>query len=194
MPGASGFVTRPQLTSTARLSSMSGRRVSASTASDGPFPAGRMSSSTCGHHQRTLSGRAAHRHRRGDCNNLRDRRMLVWGKAVKTVGLQNRPLSPKAIRPTAASMAVAAGAEMKIVQQVLGRVDASMALSTCTSPWPDHLAEKFEAVSAHRLPSQTARNHDLVTTREQKGPARAGRTPLFADLVVHPPGLEPGTH
>ncbi len=67
-------------------------------------------------------------------------------------------------------MAIAAGADVKVVQRMLGHADASMTLNTYAELWPDRFDEVVEAVSAHR--------------------ERA----LSAGLLVHPPGLEPGTH
>ena len=47
-------------------------------------------------------------------------------------------------------MAIAAGADVKVVQRMLGRADASMTLNTCADLWPDRLDEVVDAVSAHR--------------------------------------------
>lgn len=82
--------------------------------------------------------------------NLHNWRNRVWSKAVRTAGLDGRQLSPKALRHTAASMAIAAGADVKVVQRMLGHADASMTLNTYADLWPDRLDEVVEAVSAHR--------------------------------------------
>lgn len=87
---------------------------------------------------------------RGNFVNLHNRRNRVWTKAVQSAGLQGRQLSPKALRHTAASMAIAAGADVKVVQRMLGHADASMTLNTYADLWPDRLDEVAEAVSAHR--------------------------------------------
>lgn len=87
---------------------------------------------------------------RGNYVNLHNWRNRVWTKAVRGAGLENRQLSPKALRHTAASMAIAAGADVKVVQRMLGHADASMTLNTYADLWPDRLDEVAEAVSAHR--------------------------------------------
>lgn len=87
---------------------------------------------------------------RGNYVNLHNWRNRVWTRAVRTAGLENRQLSPKALRHTAASMAIAAGADVKVVQRMLGHADASMTLNTYADLWPDRLDEVAQAVSAHR--------------------------------------------
>jgi integrase len=87
---------------------------------------------------------------RGNYVNLHNWRNRVWSKAVLGAGLQGRQLSPKALRHTAASMAIAAGADVKVVQRMLGHADASMTLNTYADLWRDRLDEVIEAVSAHR--------------------------------------------
>lgn len=82
--------------------------------------------------------------------NLHNWRNRVWSKAVQGAGLQGRQLSPKALRHTAASMAIAAGADVKVIQRMLGHADASMTLNTYADLWPDRLDEVVDAVSAHR--------------------------------------------
>jgi len=57
---------------------------------------------------------------------------------------------PQALRHTAASMAIAAGADVKVVQRMLGHADASMTLNTYADLWPDRLDEVVEAVSRRR--------------------------------------------
>jgi integrase len=82
--------------------------------------------------------------------NVHNWRNRVWGRAVRSAGLENRQLSPKALRHTAASMAIAAGADVKVVQRMLGHADASMTLNTYAELWPDRLDEVADAVSEHR--------------------------------------------
>ena len=50
----------------------------------------------------------------------------------------------------AALMAIAAGADVKVVQKMLGHADASMTLNTYADLWPDRLDEVTIAVSLHR--------------------------------------------
>ena len=47
-------------------------------------------------------------------------------------------------------MAIAAGADVKVVQRMLGHADASMTLNTYADLWPDRLDEVVEAVSRRR--------------------------------------------
>lgn len=74
----------------------------------------------------------------------------MWNKAVYAAGLAGRNLTPKALRHTAASMAIAAGADVKVVQRMLGHADASMTLTTHADLWPDRLDEVADAVSRQR--------------------------------------------
>lgn len=87
---------------------------------------------------------------RGQYVNIHNWRSRVWSKAVVAAGLEERNLTPKALRHTAASMAIAAGADVKVVQRMLGHADASMTLNTYADLWPDRLDEVIEAVSRHR--------------------------------------------
>jgi len=87
---------------------------------------------------------------RGGFINIHNWRGRVWNKAVAAAGLGARDLTPKALRHTAASMAIAAGADVKVVQRMLGHADASMTLNTYADLWPDRLDEVVEAVSRQR--------------------------------------------
>ncbi len=87
---------------------------------------------------------------RGYFINIHNCRGRVGNKAVAEAGLDNAVLTPKALRHTAASMAIAAGADVKVVQRMLGHADASMTLNTYTDLWPDRLDEVSDAVSVQR--------------------------------------------
>ena len=87
---------------------------------------------------------------RGGFINIHNWRGRVRDKAVAAAGLGARNLTPKALRHTAASMAIAAGADVKVVQRMLGHADASMTLNTYADLWPDRLDEVVEAVSRQR--------------------------------------------
>lgn len=87
---------------------------------------------------------------RGQFVNIHNWRSRVWNKAIAAAQLADRNLTPKSLRHTAASMAIAAGADVKVVQRMLGHADASMTLNTYADLWPDRLDEVVEAVSRHR--------------------------------------------
>ena len=90
---------------------------------------------------------------RGHPVNIHNWRSRVWNPAVKAACLDieyGPALSPKALRHTAASMAIAAGADVKVIQRMLGHADASMTLNTYADLWPDRLDEVTAAVSVHR--------------------------------------------
>ena len=48
------------------------------------------------------------------------------------------------------SMAIAAGAEVKVVQQILGHADASMTVSSYADLWPDRLDEVVSTTTIQR--------------------------------------------
>ena len=103
---------------------------------------------------------------RGQFIDIHNWRGRIWAKAVEAAGLADRNLSPKALRHTAASTAIAAGADVKVVQRMLGHADASMTLNTYADLWPDRLDEVVMAVSAQReialdSPPVEATNADL---------------------------------
>jgi integrase len=87
---------------------------------------------------------------RGQFINIHNWRGRVWCRAVDAAGLGGRCLSPKALRHTTASMAIAAGADVKVVQRMLGHADASMTLNTYADLWPDRLDEVALAMSQQR--------------------------------------------
>ncbi len=96
---------------------------------------------------------------RGGFINIHNWRGRVWIRAVDAAGLGARDLTPKALRHTAASMAIAAGADVKFVQWMLGHADASMTLNTYADLWPDRLDEVVEAVSRRR---EAALRHEVL--------------------------------
>jgi integrase len=84
----------------------------------------------------------------------------VFDAAVQRAGLQ--PLTPHDLRDTAVSLAVAAGANVKVVQRMLGHASAAMTLDIYAGLFDGDL----DAV-ADRLYEAAARNADSVRT---KGP------------------------
>ena len=87
---------------------------------------------------------------RGHYINIHNWRSRVWKPALAVAGLADRGLSPKALRHSAASMAIAAGADVKVVQRMLGHADASMTLNTYAELWPDRLDEVSNDMSLQR--------------------------------------------
>lgn len=87
---------------------------------------------------------------RGQCINIHNWRNRVWKAALVAAQLDGRGLTPKSLRHSAASMAIAAGADVKVVQRMLGHADASMTLNTYADLWPDRLDEVTDAMSRQR--------------------------------------------
>jgi site-specific recombinase XerD len=80
----------------------------------------------------------------------------VLAQAAQSLGLSG--LHPHALRHTAASLAIASGANIKVVQQMLGHKSATMTLDLYGHLFPDQLDEVAERmdVAARRqvaLPS-----------------------------------------
>ncbi|OLT25900.1 integrase [Nocardiopsis sp. CNR-923] len=59
-------------------------------------------------------------------------------------------LTPHKLRHTAASLAIAAGADVKVVQAMLGHATATMTLDRYGHLFPDRLDEVAEAMDAAR--------------------------------------------
>ena len=70
----------------------------------------------------------------------------VWDHAVKAVGLDG--LVPHGLRHTAASLAIAAGADVKVVQQMLGHKSATMTLDLYGHLFENRLDEVAERLDA----------------------------------------------
>ncbi|MFD5506985.1 tyrosine-type recombinase/integrase [Streptomyces sp. NPDC127051] len=71
-------------------------------------------------------------------NNFRNR---VFNPAVKEAGLAGMGVTPHKLRHTAASLAIAASADVKVVQLMLGHKDAAMTLNVYGHLFPDRLDE-----------------------------------------------------
>jgi integrase len=80
-------------------------------------------------------------------NNFRNR---IFNPAVKAAGLENLGITPHKLRHTAASLSIAAGADVKVVQLMLGHKDAAMTLNVYGHLWPDRLDEVADALDAKR--------------------------------------------
>ena len=73
---------------------------------------------------------------------------------LQAAGLTDVP--PHDLRHTAASLAVASGAHVKLVQQLLGRASAAMTLDVYAALFDDDLgalAERMDAASAPTVPT-----------------------------------------
>ncbi|WP_241483168.1 tyrosine-type recombinase/integrase [Nocardiopsis halophila] len=93
--------------------------------------------------------------KRGTEVRLRNWRNREFGKALKAAGLDGMGLTPHKLphklRHTAASLAIAAGADVKVVQAMLGHATATMTLDRYGHLFPDRLDEVAEAMDAARL-------------------------------------------
>jgi integrase len=87
----------------------------------------------------------------------------VFGPAVASVGLAG--LTPHDLRQTAASLAVAAGANVKAVQRMLGHASASMTLDVYAGLFGDDL----DAVALRLDQAVAARDEDYLGTRTSGG-------------------------
>jgi integrase len=98
-------------------------------------------------------------------------RPRVWNKAVRDAGLDGLGLTPHKLRHTAASAAIAAGADVKVVQQMLGHASASMTLDVYGHLWPSRLGEVANAL-------ETARQTELAAPGPAPTPATSLRLVL----------------
>ncbi len=80
-------------------------------------------------------------------NNWRER---IWRRAVRDSEFAEMGLTPHGLRHTAASMAIASGADVMVVQTMLGHSSAVETLKTYSHLWPDRLDEVSSKVSAAR--------------------------------------------
>lgn len=77
-------------------------------------------------------------------------RSRVFDPAVKAAGLEGLGITPHKLRHTAASLAIAAGADVKVVQTMLGHKDAAMTLNIYGHLFPDRLDEVADRLDAGR--------------------------------------------
>jgi integrase len=87
---------------------------------------------------------------RGGPINDHNWRTRVFNLAARDAGLGAIGLTPHKLRHTAASAAIAAGADVKVVQQMLGHKDATETLNTYGHLWPDRLDEVSNALERAR--------------------------------------------
>jgi len=79
----------------------------------------------------------------------------TFGVAATAIGLPD--LHPHQLRHTAASLAIASGADVKVVQQMLGHASATMTLDTYGHLLEDRLDEVATALDAARKIAQERR-------------------------------------
>jgi integrase len=116
-------------------------------------------------------------------------RRSAFDAAAAMIG---RPgLHPHELRHTAASLAIAAGADVKVIQQMLGHASAAMTLDQYGHLFGDRLddvalrlAAGREAAVAHLLPSDVSPVSE-ATAQNPEGPQ------IRAFRVVPPAGFEP---
>ncbi|MBO2531261.1 MAG: recombinase XerD [Thermobifida sp.] len=77
-------------------------------------------------------------------------RRREFAAAVRAAGLDGRGLTPHKLRHTAASLAIAAGADVKVLQTMLGHRSAAMTLDIYGHLFPDRLDEVADAMDARR--------------------------------------------
>ena len=99
-------------------------------------------------------------------------------------------LVPHALRHTAASLAIAAGANVKVVQSMLGHAKAEMTLDLYGHLFGDELdtvADRMHAARADILLTERRQRADVVRLWE-------ANEPLTSRFVVPPAGFEPAAH
>ena len=79
----------------------------------------------------------------------------AFGAAARAIGVPD--LHPHQLRHTAASLAIASGADVKVVQQMLGHSSATMTLDTYGHLFEDRLDEVGSAMDAARAAAQARR-------------------------------------
>lgn len=86
---------------------------------------------------------------KGERLNLYNWRARNWSKAKDAADMP-AGLTPKGLRHTAASHAIAAGADVLVVQQMLGHASATETLNTYAKLWPDRLDDVTTKMSKAR--------------------------------------------
>ena len=88
--------------------------------------------------------------KRGQSIRANNWRVREFNAAVAAAELKVDGLTPHKLRHTAASLAIAAGADVKVIQQMLGHADAAMTLNIYGHLFPDRLDEVADMLDAHR--------------------------------------------
>ncbi len=98
---------------------------------------------------------------KGGLLHLRNFRRLSFDPAVRAAGLEG--LTPHGLRHTAASLAIASGANVKVVQTMLGHQSATMTLDLYGHLLADQLDEVADAMDAARANGAAQRVAASVT-------------------------------
>ncbi|WP_430869147.1 tyrosine-type recombinase/integrase [Demequina aurantiaca] len=118
---------------------------------------------------------------RGGAVNDHNWRTRVFDLCKREAGLDDIGLTPHKLRHTAASMAIAAGADVKLVQQMLGHADSSETLNTYAHLWPDKIHEVSSVLdAARRWALDTSSGANVPTGRF--GQMKKGRLPGFPQV------------
>ena len=113
---------------------------------------------------------------RGGTLMLRNFLRRHFTKAIKAAGLEGLGITPHKLRHTAASLAISSGANVKVVQTMLGHKTATMTLDVYGHLWPDSLDEV-----ADKLDQQRTGALSQARKRAQEAAAEAAR--LAAELA-----------
>jgi integrase len=109
-------------------------------------------------------------------------------QACKRLGIPR--LTPHELRHTAASLAIASGADIKVVQQMLGHKSATMTLDQYGHLFDDRLDVVADAMDAARAKSLSDR-HQLGTNSEPATVVELPARRSLGEMVVSPTGFEP---
>ena len=97
----------------------------------------------------------------GGTLRVRNFRRVALDPAARSVGIAG--LHPHALRHTAASLAIASGADVKVVQQMLGHKSATMTLDLYGHLFGDRLDVVADAMEAARSAALAPVAHPLPT-------------------------------
>src|SRR5690606_31729205 len=117
----------------------------------------------------------------------------VFNPAVKVTGLYG--ITPHTLRHTAASIAVSAGVNVKLVQRMLGHASAAMTLDVYADLFDedlDSLAERLETTASDARADYLRTGTGVVHLRHDL--FRASKTADLHRRKVPPAGFEPATH
>ena len=112
-------------------------------------------------------------------------RRVAFDDAAAAMGLER--LNPHELRHTAASLAIEAGADVKVVQQMLGPASAAMTLDQYGHLCGDRLDEVAERMAAAReaAVARVLREAEIIDLEDAR---RSGVSPLRPGLSPSAPG------